>query len=303
MDLNKEGIIFAIQRFSIHDGPGIRTLVFFKGCNLRCMWCSNPESQNFNPELFFHPEKCTGCLACVDVCPCNAIRREDGQLVFQRDLCQNCGSCTLACSTKAREMKGRKMTVQEVIEEVKKDEDFYVNSGGGVTLGGGDPLTNPEFAESILIECKKAGIHTALETAGHVSWSAFEKVLPYTDLFLYDLKHMDPGIHKEYIGVDNSVILSNLEKLAGSTTKIIVRTPIIPDFNDQDAEILKIALFISKLNISELHLLPYHRYGEDKYRFLGHKYPFAGKEGIDDTRIEQLKKIAGSGNLKVKVGG
>lgn len=302
--MKKEGVIFDIQRFSIHDGPGIRTLVFFKGCNLRCPWCSNPESQNFDPELFFHPEKCIGCLACINVCSQNAIKRkENGQIVFQRELCQNCGSCTLVCNAKAREMKGRKMKVQEVIDEVKKDEAFYVNSGGGVTLGGGEPLARPEFAKSILVECKKSGIHTAIETAGYVKWSNFEKVLPYTDLFLYDLKHMNPKIHKEYIGVDNSMILSNLRKLTRSTTNIIIRTPIIPGFNDQEAQILAIARFISKLNIRELHLLPYHQYGEEKYRFLGREYPFARKERIKDNKIEHFKKLACSENLKVKVGG
>lgn len=302
--MDKEGIVFAIQRFSIHDGPGIRTLVFFKGCSLRCKWCSNPESQNFGQELFFHPEKCTGCLACIHACPRNAIsRRENGQIDFHRERCQNCGNCALVCTTKARKMEGWKMTVPEVIEEIKRDEDFYSSSGGGVTLGGGDPLTRPEFAESILMECKKAGIHTAIETAGHVDWSAIEKVLPYTDLFLYDLKHMNPNTHKANIGVDNTLILSNLEKLAKATKNIIVRTPIIPGFNDQEIEIRKIAQFVSKLNISELNLLPYHQYGVEKYRYLGREYPFAEKEKLDDAKIENLKRIAGSENLKVQVGG
>jgi len=301
--LDNEGVIFDIQRFSIHDGPGIRTLVFFKGCNLRCKWCSNPESQNFGPELLFHPEKCTDCLACINVCPVNAISiKEDGLMVFQRELCQNCGSCALVCEPKAREMKGRKADVQEVIKEVMKDKAFYAD-GGGVTLGGGEPLARSGFAKSILAECKKNGIHTAVETAGHVKWSSFEKVLPFTDLFLYDLKHMDPKVHKEYVGVDNALILSNLTRLAESRKDIIVRTPVIPGFNDREELVLEIVRFVSKLNIREFHLLPYHQYGEEKYRFLGREYLFEVKETIGDSKIEQLKKLACSENLNVKVGG
>lgn len=302
--MEREGIIFNIQRFSIHDGPGIRTLVFFKGCNMRCKWCCNPESQNFGPELYFYSEKCIGCLACMNVCPQGAIKStETGQTVTLRDLCKNCGNCTLVCYTRAREMKGQKMSVQEVVDMVKKDQAFYESSGGGVTLGGGEPLLRPGFAASVLEECKKSGIHSAIETAGYVSWSSFEAVLPFTDLFLFDLKHMDSKIHEAYTGVGNEIILANLRRLSGLTTNIIVRVPIIPDFNDHDAEILKIARFVSELKIRELHLLPYHRYGEEKYRYLGREYPFAGKKNIEDRKIERLKVLACSENLSVKVGG
>lgn len=301
--MDNEGVIFDIQRFSIHDGPGIRTLVFFKGCNLRCKWCSNPESQNFGPELLFRPEKCTGCLACINVCPVSAISiKEDGLMVFRREICRNCGNCALVCDPKAREMKGRKVDVQEVIKEVMKDKAFY-SDRGGVTLGGGEPLARSEFAKSVLVECRKNGIHTAIETAGYVNWSSFEEVLPYTDLFLYDLKHMDPNIHKDYIGVDNSLSLSNLTRLAELTNDIIVRTPVIPGFNDQEAQIIEIAKFVLRLNIRELHLLTYHRFGEEKYRYLGRGYPLMGDETIGASRVEQLKNAACIENLIVKAGG
>jgi pyruvate formate lyase activating enzyme len=240
----------------------------------------------------------------MNVCPQGAIKStETGQTVTLRDLCINCGNCTLVCYTRAREMKGQKMSVQEVVDMVKKDQVFYESSGGGVTLGGGEPLLRPGFAASVIEECKKSGIHSAIETAGHVSWSSFEVVLPFTDLFLFDLKHMDSKIHEAYTGIGNEIILANLRKLSGLTTNIIVRVPIIPDFNDHDAEILKIARFVSELKIRELHLLPYHRYGEEKYRYLGREYPFAGKKNIEDRKIERLKELACSENLSVKVGG
>ena len=302
--MRQEGVVFGIQRFSIHDGPGIRTLVFFKGCSLNCKWCSNPESQSFKPEILFHSEKCTGCLKCAEACPQKAIRVNlGGQLVFHRDLCQGCGICAQICQVKAREIKGKKMTVQEVVDEVKKDQGFYDNSGGGVTLGGGDPLCNPEFAKSVLAGCKNSGIHTAIETAGCVKWSNFEEVLPYIDLFLFDLKQLNPEIHKEYTGVDNSLILDNLRKLTKITSGVIVRTPIIPGFNDQESQIRAIAKHVSELNIAEYHLLPYHRYGQEKYRSLGREYPFTGVRGIEDNKIQVLKKIASLENLKVFVGG
>jgi pyruvate formate lyase activating enzyme len=198
-----EGIVFDIQGFSIHDGPGIRTLVFLKGCHLRCPWCSNPESQRFEPELFFHPERCIGCHKCLQVCPQGAIRILDGNLSFNRSLCQNCGKCSRVCYAEARVMKGRQMTADQVVEEVLKDDLFYLNSGGGVTLGGGEPLAQADFAAEILMKCKKKGLHTTIETAGYVPWPQIEKVLPYTDLFVYDVKHMDPGKHSNIIGVDN----------------------------------------------------------------------------------------------------
>ena len=303
-ELKQETIIFGIQRFSIHDGPGIRTLVFFKGCNLRCNWCSNPESQNFGQELFYHPEKCTKCLKCVEACPNKAIQvDEDGKIDFKRNLCRNCGKCTIVCMSKARILKGQTINVQELMKEIKKDSDFYASSGGGVTLGGGDPLTCPEFAREILIECKAAGIHTAIETAGHFDWPVFEMVLPFTDLFLFDLKHLDPEIHKVYIGVDNRLILDNLAKLAAAAKSIVVRTPVIPGFNDQEAAIRAIAEYVASLKISEYQLLPYHQYGVEKYRYLGREYQFTGDQKIDEATIKRLKQLASLDNLNVRIGG
>jgi pyruvate formate lyase activating enzyme len=206
--MSEKGIVFDIQRFSIHDGLGIRTLVFLKGCNLRCQWCSNPESQRFKPDLFFQPEKCIGCQACIKVCPQKAIIIKRGQIFFRRELCKNCGKCAEVCYAEARVIKGKEMSTDEVIKEVIKDKAFYSKTQGGITLGGGEPLQQSNFALSILKKCKEKRLSTAIETSGYVPWENIEKVILYTDFFLYDIKHMDPKVHKQYIGVDNQLILS-----------------------------------------------------------------------------------------------
>lgn len=301
--MNEEGIVFDIQGFSIHDGPGIRTLVFFKGCPLRCPWCSNPESQRFEPELFFHPERCIGCQKCLQVCPRGAIGITDGKISFNRDRCQNCGQCSSVCYAEARVMKGRQMRADEVVEEVLKDSLFYINSGGGVTLGGGEPLAQADFAAAILKRCKMKGLHTAVETAGHVPWLEMEKVLSYTDLFLYDVKHMDSDKHSKMIGVDNQLILANLGRLVGANKQVVVCTPLIPGFTDTIRQIRAIARYIARMGIRQVHLLPYHRFGAGKNRLLGRIYPFQGKKELTNRKKEVLERSAASEGLRVKCGG
>ncbi len=301
--MSEEGVVFDIQRFSIHDGPGIRTLVFLKGCNLRCPWCSNPESQRFEPELFFHPERCIGCKNCLNACPHGSITLEDGQLSFNRYLCQNCGICSHFCYAEARLIRGRQMSAELVLEEVLKDGPFYRNSKGGVTVGGGEPLAQVDFAAAILKKCKERGLHTAVETAGNVAWPEIEKVLPYTDLFLYDVKHMDPKKYRENIGVDNRLILTNLKRLVERKNEVVVCVPIIPGFNATASEIDAIAHFAASLGIKKINLLPYHRFGEGKYRLLGRHYQFQGRKKLSEEEIHGLKKVAAARGLKVKVGG
>lgn len=300
--MKEKGIVFDIQRFSIHDGSGIRTLVFLKGCDLRCQWCSNPESQRFKPDLFFQPEKCISCQACIEVCPQKAIVIKKSQIFFHRELCKNCGKCTEVCYAEARIMKGKEMFVDEVLKEIIKDNAFYTRSQGGVTLGGGEPLLQADFAVSILKECKKRGLNTAIETAGHVPWENIEKVITYTDLFLYDVKQMDPKIHKQYTGVDNKLILSNLEKLT-KEAMIIVRTPVIPGFNDTETDINDIAQYVTKLDIKELNLLPYHSYGKNKYNLLGWDYLFKNNKMLGEKEVDKFKALAVKQGLKVIISG
>lgn len=301
--LKEKGIVFDIQRFSIHDGPGIRTLVFLKGCPLHCLWCCNPESQAFNPELLFDPGKCIGCKACVEACLHGAISVAEEKLFFERELCQGCGQCAQVCYSGARAIAGRKMSVEEVMKEISKDFLFYQNSGGGVTLGGGESLAQPDFAAAILEASKKKGLHTAIETAGHVPWVHFEKVLPYTDLFLFDVKHMDPEIHRNFTGKDNTLILANLEKLVRQEVDIIVRTPVVPGFNDAQDQIGAIARFARHIGIYELHLLPYHRLGESKYRLLGREPQKMAKLKVEEVELNALKKCAEAEGMAIKVGG
>ena len=249
-------MIFDIQRNSFVDGPGIRTTVFFKGCNLRCKWCHNPESQSFDKQMMFYKDKCTGCGKCREVCP-NHLQS-----------CDFCGKCELYCPADARKVCGREYTPAEVFAEVIKDKAFYDNSGGGVTFSGGECMLQLDFLCEILEKCKSAGIHTAVDTAGNVPWESFEKILPFTDLFLYDIKAFDAELHRKGTGVSNELILENLKNLSGRAD-IIVRIPVIGGYNDNDEEIRQIADFLRQIKIIKAELLPYHAMGEHKYTALG----------------------------------
>ncbi len=260
--------IFDIQRNSFVDGPGIRTTVFFKGCNLRCKWCHNPESQNFEKEILFYKNKCTGCGRCKD------LTVEDSSFI---------------CFNDAKEICGREYTVDEVFAEVIKDKSFYETSGGGVTFSGGECMLQIDFLAEILKKCKESGIHTAVDTAGHIPWESFEKILPYTDLLLYDIKAMNDAIHKEYTGVTNKLILENLAKLLKNKTCVWVRVPIIPSVNDTEEEMKNIKAFFGTNGYPEkVELLPYHAMGEHKYAALNRK-----SENFiipDKGKMDELKK-------------
>jgi pyruvate formate lyase activating enzyme len=301
-----KGTVFNIQRYSIHDGPGIRTTVFFKGCPLRCLWCQNPESQTFQPELFYNRERCIGCGRCVPACPEKAIEIFEGRSRTNRTLCKPCGACGEVCPEEARVLMGKRASAEEVFEEVNKDAIFYERSGGGVTLSGGEPLSQPEFAIQILRLCKDAGIHTAIETCGHAPWETVEQVLKYVDLVLYDLKHMDPAEHKKMTGVSNALVIENLKKIYHeSHIPLAVRIPVIPGFNDTPENMEATASFILKeLDASvPVHLLPYHRLGESKREQMESSQCSLGILPPGDEEMERLKGFFGSQGLKATIGG
>ena len=251
-------LIFDIERNSFVDGPGIRTTIFFKGCNLKCAWCHNPESQDFKPQMMFYKDKCNGCGKCKHICPYNLEK------------CDLCGKCTFYCPVDARKICGKEYTVDEVFTEIIKDKSYYDNSGGGVTFSGGECMLQIDFLLEILKKCKENGIHTAVDTAGHIPFESFKKILPYTDLFLYDIKIFDTQKHKQYVGVGNELILENLKKLFKANAKIWIRIPIIPDVNDSIEEMQLIRDFLDKNGKPEkIELLPYHAMGENKYSAIG----------------------------------
>ena len=301
-----QGVIFNIQHYSIHDGPGIRTTVFIKGCPLRCLWCQNPESQLLQPEVFFNQEKCVGCGQCVVVCPCRAIEIQEGKARTNRERCKGRGKCAEVCPYEARSLMGRHVTADEVFREVAKDEAFYESSGGGVTLSGGEPLAQPEFAAAILRLCKKAGLHTAVDTCGYAAWEMVKEVLQYADLILFDFKHMDQVKHQEYTGVPNRLILENAKRIYRELRRSMwARIPLVPGYNSTKENIRATAEFISRELGSQVrvHLLPYHKMGEVKYKRLEREGGDLHIEPLEEEKMEELKKIVESFGLETVIGG
>ncbi|MCX7887761.1 MAG: glycyl-radical enzyme activating protein [Verrucomicrobiae bacterium] len=256
--MNK-GRIFDIQRFCIHDGPGIRTTVFFKGCPLRCIWCSNPESIDPNPQLSYLPDRCIGCGECFKVCKPNALTKDSGgKAVVNRARCTNCGDCAPVCDPKALEMVGRDVTVDEVLEVVMRDHDYYVRSGGGLTLSGGEPLFQPEFAEELLHAAKNRGLHCCVETSGYAPWPVFERLQPVVDLWLFDYKETAPALHAKFTGRELETILERLRQLHDAGAKILLRCPMIPQHNARRDHLDGIVALSRKLpKLVGVELLPY----------------------------------------------
>jgi len=289
----KQGSIFDIQRYSLHDGPGIRTLVFLKGCPLRCLWCSNPEGQTALPELMWMEHNCIRCGKCQALCPEGALSETgDGQKVINREACTLCGICAENCYADAMQMVGRYVSVEEVLKEVERDRTFYAQSGGGITLGGGDPLAQPQFAAKLLKESKDRGLNTVVETAGYAPWKTLENLSDCVDLFLYDIKVMDPEKHEAYTGVSNEPILQNAQRLSDLGVPILVRVPVIPGYNDSEENIRLTRLFAEKLKSSQgVELLPYHMLGTTKYRRLNREYPLAEVRPPSDEDMERLRAL------------
>lgn len=285
--------VFDIQHFSVQDGPGIRVSVFLKGCPLNCGWCHNPESKSSKPVLLYYPDKCIGCGACAAVCPRRAhcFEPEKGHVLL-RDRCVVCGKCTGVCPEKALETAGRGMEAEEILGEIVRDRPFL--TGGGVTLSGGEPLMQAEEVSVLLKLCKKEEISTAIETAGCVGFQAFEQVFPYTDLLLYDLKAVSGDVHRRGTGMDNKLILNNLDRcLAEFGGRIWVRIPVVPGFNAGEAEMEQIGRFLSRRSerIERVELLPYHDVGESKYHALSIPYPFAGTPVPEPEEMKGFREI------------
>ncbi len=300
------GVITHIQFFSLNDGPGIRTTVFLKGCRLDCKWCHNPEGKRHYPEVFPYIPNCTGCKACLDVCPTGALTFAE-HLRMDKGKCIVCKQCVEECQNDGIVLWGRLVTVKEVIEEVEKDKAFYKNSGGGMTLSGGEPLAQPEFTFALLKCARERGIGTALDTCGYVRWEVLEPILEWVDLVLLDLKNMDPGAHKEFTGVTNELILANARKIAEKGIKMRIRVPIIPGRNDSEDNLRKTAEFVEQLNrnnvIEGVDLLPYHPYAGAKYRIFGIGFPYPQGEGYPEEKLLSMVEIFCDHDLEVTVGG
>ncbi len=297
------GLIFDLMRFSLHDGPGIRTTVFLKGCSLHCWWCHNPESQHRRPELLFFEDRCTLCGDCVAACPYGALYIEDGAVVTDPSLCRASGECVEVCAAEARRMAGRWITVEELLADLSRDQLYFDESGGGVTLSGGEPLMQAAFAEQLLAELHARRIHTVLDTSGFANPVLMRRVSPNVDLFHYDLKLMDPVKHEKYTGVKNDLILANLKTLAEQGSAVIVRMPIIPGINDGDDDIGAASAYLQQLGLKNVDLLPYHRIGGDKYRRLHREYQLPDLVPPSAEHMESLAARFTRDGFTVRVGG
>jgi pyruvate formate lyase activating enzyme len=297
------GVVFDVKHFAVHDGPGIRTTVFLKGCPLRCKWCHSPESQSPNVEIAYYPNICIGCGACVEACPAGA--QTMGSVKIRRELCTRCGSCADICYAEALVKFGDHVSVEDILQEVEKDRLLYDTSGGGVTLSGGEPAMQPQFASMLLKTLKVGRFHTTLDTCGYVEWTTLRKLLGHTDLVLFDLKHMDPAVHEKLTGVSNELILSNLRRISQLRYKtLIVRVPVIPRYNDSTDNINAIGGFLGGLeNVDAVELLPYHRLGVPKYEALGREYSLPRLQPPKKEHLEAIRDLLEASGLKVIIEG
>lgn len=301
------GLIWDIKRYALHDGPGIRTTVFLKGCPLQCLWCCNPESQNFHPEILWLEENCIRCNLCLEICPTQAIYEEkQGKKCINYDRCDLCALCVNRCPGEALQLVGKRVTVQEVLQEIVKDDVFYSRTSGGLTLSGGEPAAQPDFAYELLrqYKIKEKGLHSTIDTCGYVDWHKLNRFLEYTDLILYDIKHMNPQEHTKLTGVSNKLILQNARRIAESHKRLIIRLPIIPGYNDTEENILKTAAFARSLpGVEEIDILPYHALGKLKYARLCREYRLFHTLTLPLERVVAIRSIVENFGLRVRIGG
>lgn len=293
------GMVFNIQKCSIHDGPGLRTLVFLKGCPLGCLWCANPESQRYETELTYSRIKCIGCGACLETCPRGCLSTSEQRVDFDR--CDNCGKCVEVCHAQALTMVGEEKTAPALMDSILRDKAYYARSGGGVTFSGGEPLTQPTFLLDIANRCRDAGVHVVVETCGCGSYDDFAPALEYVDMVYFDLKCADPNRHRELTGVTNQAILRNLQAMDAVVPEMVIRIPLIPGCNDDEDNILALAEIIKPLkSVKQVEFMAYHNLGEGKYAILGRAYALKGVRPPADASVQDAaaimnKALAGTG--------
>lgn len=296
------GNIFDIQRFSVNDGPGIRTTVFFKGCPLRCLWCDNPESQSESMQVMYLAYVCTHCGKCIAACQNGAnVMGSDNLIKFNRSLCKQSGRCVDICPSKARVFSGKMMTIEQVMDIILKDELFYRNSGGGVTASGGEPTAQPEFLKQLFTDCRNHGINTTLDTSGYVDETVLSDILSYVDLVYYDLKHMNPKKHREITGVDNELILSNAVMISEKNIPMVVRLPMIPGKNDSTENIREISSFVKNLKIQRVDILLFHTLGRKKYDCLDMTYRLTNLQPHTEEEVAEIVKTFNRFGLDVNI--
>jgi pyruvate formate lyase activating enzyme len=300
--MGKKGIVFDIQRYSVHDGPGIRTLVFFKGCPLRCRWCQNPESLDPEREIAFFANKCIGCGECAKACPKDAIVFEDSGRI-DRKLCDRCGQCTEICYAEALSIVGKEYDVQSLLDVVERDRPFYEQSGGGVTVSGGEPTLQLDFLLEFLRAAKAAGLHTVIETCGAFAWNKFKTLLPYLDVIYFDLKVIDANEHKRLTSASNTRILANARKIVEAGRRVVFRVPLVPDMTATDKNISDLVEFLTDLKQEEVHLLPYHKMGESKLQRVDSPLQALGLEALSDERLAEIRQRFEDAGIKVSIGG
>jgi pyruvate formate lyase activating enzyme len=303
LDSSVKGLVFDIDRFAAHDGPGIRTIVFLKGCPLKCIWCHSPESQLNVPEILYQEERCNACSLCITTCPSNLLVKGKKHMLFHRSECSACGRCVDVCYSGALKLAGTYIPVGEMVQEVIKELPFFQRSGGGVTLSGGEPLMQPKFSFNFLLACHQQGIHTALETSGYTQREVLSQMVKVTDLILYDIKLLDSKLHRYYTGVPNEVILDNLRHIASLDQAIQVRIPCIPGINDNKEHIQSIAIFMNEIGLQQIALLPYNVSAGAKYQWLGRSFHLSNKSIQSDEYLATLSDICVKEGLQVQIGG
>lgn len=304
--IERKAMVFNVQKYSLYDGPGIRTIVFFKGCPLRCQWCANPESLERNYQVMFKESICSHCGKCTEVCPVGIHYMENGQHKVRRDIkCIGCRKCTAVCPMNALHITGEIKTISELMEVIHEDDPFYQQSGGGVTFSGGEATAQPEAALALLKACKEDGINTAIETCGHTRMQTILQMAEYLDLFLFDLKHMDPIRHNELTGMSNERILENLKKLLEEGYSVNIRMPMLKQVNDSQEEIQMIIDFLLPYkdypNFKGIDLLPYHKLGVNKYGQLGMEYPVEGDPSLSEADLDRIEGWIKEYDFPVKV--